>query len=102
MGQDWNSETDKQVDNKTTISKWIVAAIPRSKVLSKIPALASIMHQNTSFSQVILLPTPLIKSDYSFYNRAADSDKTPVRILEFFKFFWYILITACSQITVVS
>lgn len=76
----------------------VKAGIIGSKFVPKIPALASIMHQNAFFSQVIHIPIPLIKSAYSFYNRATDSDKAAaVRILELLTFFSYILITACSQ-----
>lgn len=106
MGQYWNSKTYKQPENKTTSRKWM-AAIPRPAADKQWPNSSSpqhtnknvsSMHQNVSFSQVIIL-TPLIKSASSFYNRATDSDKAAaVRILELLKFFSYILITACSQI----
>lgn len=69
-------------------SPGVKAGIIWSKVVPKIPELAAIMHQKASFSQVILLPTPLIKSAYSFYNRTTDSDKVAaVRITELLKIF---------------
>lgn len=118
MGQVWNSETYKQPENKPPLGNELLqstgqlqirndrtvlplntqtkiylphgkAGIIWSKVVPKIPALASIMHQ---------LLTPLIKSAYSFYNRATDSDKAAAaRTLEL-NFFSYILKSACSQI----
>lgn len=116
MGQDWNSKTqNKQIikpalgnewlqspgqqqtnsdptvaplNTQTVHSPGVKAGIIWSKVVPKIPELAAIMHQKASFSQVILLPTPLIKSAYSFYNRTTDSDKVAaVKIIELLKSF---------------
>lgn len=111
LGNEWLQSPDQlQINNDPTLLPLntqttmhppsVKAGIIWSKVVQKIPALASIMHQNASSSQVILLPTPLIKSAFWFYNKSTDSDKAAaLRTLELIKKFLYMLITAHSQVT---